>query len=298
MVAKTAALPSRKFVAYWRLMRFNSLAVVMLLYWPGLWSLFVASGGVPPLWLAAWFLIGAFVMSALGCVLNDYADRDVDALVDRTKSRPLVSGEILPNEALGLAVLLGAAAMGLLMALNSATFWLAMAGAMLVLTYPFTKRVFAIPQLYLAFAYSFAVPMAFCAVLGEVPAEGWALYLANFFWVLAYDTTYAIADKPDDLKVGIYTSPIFFGKHDVAAVMTFHALFIASLALVGHFMLDAGPWLYAGLAVAAVMMAAQYPRIKDRNRPNCTKSFLFNQWIGMAIAAGFALNFCPPGSWL
>ncbi|MCB1945171.1 MAG: 4-hydroxybenzoate octaprenyltransferase, partial [Thauera sp.] len=202
---------SDKLPHYARLMRIDKPIGTLLLLWPTLWALWIAAEGWPPLYILAIFIAGTFLMRSAGCVINDYADRDFDGHVERTRNRPLATGVVSPGEALALAAVLSAAAFVLVLPLNTLTILLSVPALLLAGSYPFTKRFFAIPQAYLGIAFGFGIPMAFAAVTGTVPATGWLMLLANIFWAVAYDTEYAMVDRPDDLKIGIKTSAITFG---------------------------------------------------------------------------------------
>ncbi|HMJ50308.1 MAG TPA: 4-hydroxybenzoate octaprenyltransferase, partial [Burkholderiales bacterium] len=224
-----------------------------------------------------------------GCVINDYADRDIDKQVERTRNRPLARGQVGANEALLLAALLALFAFLLILRLHPLVIVLAVPALLIAVSYPFTKRFFAIPQAYLGIAFGFGIPMAYAANVGAVPSVAWVLVLANVFWAIAYDTEYAMVDRDDDVKVGIKTSAITFGKYDVLAVMSCYAVMLAILAGVGvNFKF--GALYFAGLLVAAGIMGYHYTLIKNRERDKCFKAFLHNNWIGAAIFAGIALD--------
>ena len=234
-------------------------------------------------------------MRSAGCVINDYADRDFDRHVERTKERPLTAGKVTTKEALALFAGLSLCAFALVLLLgNPLVIWMSVPALFLAASYPFTKRFLAIPQAYLGVAFGFGIPMAYAAYLGEVPAEAWWLLLANVFWAMAYDTEYAMVDREDDLKIGIRTSAITFGRFDVAAVMFCYAMTLGIIARVG-WTLHLGWIFYAGLAVAAAIMGVHYTWIRGRERIACFKAFLHNNWVGAAIFAGIALDFLISG---
>ena len=285
-----------KLDAYERLMRLDKPIGILLLLWPTLWGLWLSSGGQPA-WMLVWiFVLGTVLMRSVGCVVNDMADARFDAQVERTRGRPLVTGEVSRKEAAMLAVLLTLAAFVLVLPLNRFTLLLSLAALALAATYPFTKRFFALPQAYLGIAFGFGIPMAYAAQMGTVPMAAWWLLLANVFWAIAYDTQYAMVDRDDDVKIGIRTAAITFGRYDVTAIMICYALMLAVLVLVGmqyHF----GLYYHAGLAVAAGIMVYHYTLIRARSREGCFKAFLHNNWVGAAVFAGIAaqLQWGTPG---
>jgi 4-hydroxybenzoate polyprenyltransferase len=281
---------SDKLPHYARLMRIDKPIGTLLLLWPTLWALWIAAEGWPPLYILAIFIVGTFLMRSAGCVINDYADRDFDGHVERTRNRPLATGAVSPGEALALAAGLSAAAFVLVLPLNTLTILLSVPALLLAGSYPFTKRFFAIPQAYLGIAFGFGIPMAFAAVTGTVPATGWLMLLANIFWAVAYDTEYAMVDRPDDLKIGIKTSAITFGRHDVLAVMLCYAAAFALLAVVGVLAGLGFAW-YLGLVVACAIAGYHYTLIRARDRADCFKAFRHNNWVGGAIFAGLFIDF-------
>ncbi|MBT9497086.1 MAG: 4-hydroxybenzoate octaprenyltransferase [Zoogloea sp.] len=275
---------------YEKLMRLDKPIGILLLLWPTLWALWVAGAGRPSLLVVAIFVIGTVLMRSAGCVINDYADRNFDGHVERTRNRPLAAGRVRPKEALLLAAGLSALSFLLILPLNGLTIALSVPALFLAGSYPFTKRFLAIPQAYLGIAFGFGIPMSFAALQGEVPLVGWVMLIANVFWAVAYDTEYAMVDRPDDLKIGIKTSAITFGRFEVTAIMVCYA---ATLLLVGWAGLHTGRGaaFIAGLAVAAGMMGYHYMLIRDRDRPRCFKAFLHNNWVGGVIFAGWALDY-------
>ncbi|TXH86711.1 4-hydroxybenzoate octaprenyltransferase, partial [Thauera aminoaromatica] len=272
---------SDKLPHYARLMRIDKPIGTLLLLWPTLWALWIAAAGWPPLHILVIFIVGTFLMRSAGCVINDYADRDFDGHVERTRTRPLATGVVSPGEALALAAALSAAAFVLVLPLNTLTILLSVPALLLAGSYPFTKRFFAIPQAYLGIAFGFGIPMAFAAVTGTVPATGWLMLLANIFWAVAYDTEYAMVDRPDDLKIGIKTSAITFGRHDVLAVMLCYAATFVLLTVVGALAGLGFAW-YAGLVVACAIAGYHYTLIRARDRADCFKAFRHNNWVGGA----------------
>lgn len=271
--------------AYEKLVRLDKPIGTLLLLWPTLWALWLSSRGRPD-WKIVWiFILGTVLMRSAGCAINDYADRDFDAHVKRTKDRPLASGRVTPKEALMVAGVLAILAFILVCQLNRLVIALSLAALFVAISYPFLKRFMSLPQAYLGVAFGFGIPMAYAAHKNTVPMVAWWILLANVFWAMAYDTAYAMVDRDDDLKIGIKSSAILFGAFDVAAVMLSHALFIAVLAWVGWQQGYRWPY-YSGLALAALLGAAQFPMIKDRTREGCFKAFRFNNWVGGAVFLG------------
>lgn len=273
---------------YERLMRLDKPIGILLLLWPTLWALWLSSLGRPLLVVLWVFLLGTVLMRSAGCVINDIADRDFDPHVARTKERPLAAGRVSVKEALLLFTGLVLLAFALVVALgNSLVLMLSIPALFLAASYPFTKRFFAIPQAYLGIAFGFGIPMAFAAHLGYVPALAWWLLLANVFWAIAYDTEYAMVDREDDLKIGIKTSAITFGRFDVVAVMVCYALTLAILAGIGWWMRFSVIY-YGGLVVAGLLAVYHYSLIRERQPARCFKAFLHNNYVGLAIFAGLA----------
>ena len=279
-----------KLDAYERLMRLDKPIGILLLLWPTLWALWVASRGVPDWITLLIFVTGTVLMRSAGCVMNDIADRKYDGLVERTKNRPLATGEVSLKEAYGLAILLALLAFCLVLLFNKTTILLSFVALFLAFTYPFTKRFLAIPQAYLGVAFGFGIPMAFAAVNDYIPPLAWVLLVANVFWAIAYDTEYAMVDRDDDLKIGIKSSAIFFGKYDVIAVMVCYAILLGLMAYVGNFMGYGKPY-FIGLATSLLLVCRQYTLIQNRDKSNCFKAFLHNNWIGLAIFVGLATHY-------
>lgn len=275
---------------YVRLLRLDKPIGILLLLWPTLWGLWFAAGGIPPLPVLLIFVAGVVLMRSAGCAINDYADRNFDAHVERTQARPLATGEVSPREALLLAGGLSLLALILILPLGRLVILLSVPALLLAASYPFTKRFFVIPQAYLGIAFGFGIPMAYAAVRGEVPVEAWLLLLANVFWSVAYDTQYAMVDRPDDLKIGIKTSAITFGRHDIAAVAFCYAASLLLLGFIGSSN-DTGAFFFAGLAIAAGIAIYHLWLIRDRDRQACFKAFLHNTWFGFAVFAGLLLDF-------
>ncbi len=281
---------SQRLSEYGKLMRIDKPIGILLLLWPTLWALWVAGGGRPALGVVLIFVAGTVLMRSAGCVINDYADKDFDGHVERTRLRPLAARRVTPGEALALAAGLALVSFLLVLPLNGLTIALSVPAVFLAGSYPFTKRFLAIPQAYLGIAFGFGIPMAFAALQGEVPLVAWVMLLANVFWAVAYDTEYAMVDRPDDLKIGIKTSAITFGRFDVAAVMACYALTLVLLGWVG-LSTGRGALFVLGLALAAAIMAYHYTLIRERDRRKCFKAFLHNNWVGAAIFAGWVLDY-------
>ena len=275
---------------YEKLMRLDKPIGILLLLWPTLWAQWLASHGQPD-WLILWiFTIGVVVMRSAGCVINDYADRDFDAHVERTRERPLAAGKVSPKEALLLAGGLALLAFLLVLPLGKLVIGLSFVALFLAASYPFTKRFFAIPQAYLGIAFGFGIPMSYAALWGEVPMEAWLLLMANVFWAIAYDTEYAMVDRADDLKIGIKTSAITFGRFDRAAIGVCYAATLALLAWVG-WQRQMDVVYYAGLGVAAAIAGYHLVLIRHRDPRQCFRAFLHNTWFGAAVFGGIALNY-------
>lgn len=272
---------------YIQLTRLNRPIGILLLLWPTLWGIWIAGAGNPVWNIVFIFTLGTVLMRSAGCVINDYADRDIDRHVRRTKERPLTSGKIGTREALLLAAGLALLALLLILPLNDLTLWLSVPAVFLAASYPFTKRFLAIPQAYLGIAFGFGIPMAFAATLGSVPLVAWLLLLANIFWCVAYDTEYAMVDRDDDIHLGIHSSALFFGRYDVTAVMACYAMALLLLVVVGLMEGFGLPYI-AGLIAAATIALYHYTLIRGRQRELCFKAFLHNNWFGAAVFAGVA----------
>jgi 4-hydroxybenzoate polyprenyltransferase len=281
---------NKKLDAYERLMRLDKPIGILLLLWPTLWALWLASRGLPDWITLLIFVTGAVLMRSAGCVMNDIADRKYDGLVERTKNRPLATGEVSVKEAYILAAGLALLAFCLVILFNKTTIFLSFVALFLAATYPFTKRFLAIPQAYLGMAFGFGIPMAFAAVNDYIPPLAWILLVANVFWAIAYDTEYAMVDRDDDLKIGIKSSAIFFGKYDVIAVMACYAIMFALLAYIGKFM-GFGKFYFIGLGAALLLACRQYVLIQKRLKTDCFKAFLHNNWIGLAVFLGLAAEY-------
>jgi 4-hydroxybenzoate polyprenyltransferase len=281
---------------YERLMRLDKPIGTLLLLWPTLWALWIAAEGRPSWALVVIFSLGTLLMRSAGCVMNDLADAGYDRHVERTRERPLATGVVTRGEAVALAALLVACSFALVLFLNPLTILLSVVALFLAASYPLTKRFLAIPQAYLGIAFGFGIPMATAAQLGALTTTAWLLLAANVFWAVAYDTEYAMVDRNDDVRIGIKTSAITFGRYDVAAVMLCYGATLAILAYVGLRERLAWPY-YAGLAVAAAMMGYHYVLIRGRTRDGCFKAFLHNNWVGGAIFAGIFAAYALAGAW-
>jgi 4-hydroxybenzoate polyprenyltransferase len=275
---------------YAQLIRADKLIGILLLLWPTLIALWIASDGKPDWTLVVIFSLGTALMRSAGCAVNDFADRDFDKHVKRTAERPLTSGKIAAWEAIMVAVVLALISFALILPLNTLTKQLSVAAVLIAASYPYFKRFFAIPQAYLGIAFGFGIPMAYAAVQNTVPAAAWLLLLANVFWAIAYDTEYAMVDRDDDIKIGIKTSAITFGRFDVLAVMVCYAAMLGITLLVG-WQVGLRGWFVAGLAVAAACAVYHYALIRDRDRMRCFAAFRHNNWLGAAVFGGIALDY-------
>ncbi len=279
----------QRLTAYEKLMRLDKPIGILLLLWPTLWGLWFAAGGLPPPDVLLIFFTGTVLMRCAGCVINDYADRNFDPHVERTKDRPLAAGIIRPKEALALAAVLMLLAFGLVLLLTPLTIKLAVVAAAIAIIYPYVKRVFPLPQVWLGIAFGFGIPMAYAELWHALPRVAWLLLIATLFWAIAYDTAYAMVDRDDDQKIGVKSSAILFGRYDVAGVMTAHALFLGLMAWIGWWQ-QRDVFYYAGLAAAVALVLYQYLLIRDRTREGCFKAFLNNNWVGCVIFIGLAAD--------
>ncbi len=279
-----------KLPLYFRLIRLDKPIGTVLLLWPTLYAMWLAADGVPDWKLLLIFTLGTFLMRSAGCAINDYADQDFDRHVKRTAERPITSGRVSGKEALAIAALLSLIAFCLILPLNALTKQMSVAALIIAGTYPYFKRFFAIPQAYLGIAFGFGIPMAFAAIQNQVPPLAWLLLLGNIFWTLAYDTEYAMVDRDDDLKIGIKTSAITFGRYDVAIIMFCYAIHLAILLVCG-WQQGLRLWFVAGLAVAAGIAVYHYKLIRERSREGCFYAFRHNNWLGGVIFAGVVLDY-------
>ena len=283
-----------RLLLYWQLTRNDRPIGWLLLLWPTWWGLWLASEGVPPLWTWMVFTAGVWLTRSAGCVINDYADRWLDPHVERTRERPLATGAVRGREALALFAALMLAAFALVLTMNTLTVWLSLVGLVLAASYPYLKRYTHLPQVYLGMSFGWAIPMAFAAVTGEVPALAWLLYVANILWSTAYDTWYAMVDREDDIKLGAKSTAILFGDLDLGVQGVLYALFFAALWLVGQ-RAGLGGWYHAGLGVAAALVAWEFWISRTRDRGQLFRAFVHNHWVGMAVFAGIALHFALAG---
>jgi 4-hydroxybenzoate polyprenyltransferase len=278
-------LTTAKLNAYWRLMRADKPIGIYLLLWPCVWALWIASSGVPDLHILVVFILGVIVMRSAGCVINDYADRNIDGLVERSSTRPLVTGEVTEKEALGLFFLLLIFALMLVLTLNWQTIIMSLGGLMLATIYPFMKRYTHLPQVILGAAFGWSIPMVFVATGQPLNWIVWVLYVANLAWTVAFDTQYAMVDKNDDIKIGVKSTAILFGQYDkliIILLQIFSLLLLTTAAL----------WLklswsfYLALVISMVLFLYQQKLIKDRDRSLCFKAFLHNHYVGLVLALG------------
>lgn len=283
-----------RWVLYALLVRLHRPIGTLLLLWPTLWALWFASDGWPQPYLLFAFSLGTLLMRSAGCAINDYADRDFDRHVARTRARPVTTGAIAPWEALAVAATLALAAFVLVLPMNGLAIALSFVAAFVAASYPYTKRFLALPQAYLGIAFGFGIPMAYAAVLGGLPPAAWLLLLANVFWALAYDTEYAMVDRDDDLRIGIRTAAITFGRYDVLAVMVCYAATLALLAVVG-WLEQRGLWYALGLAAAGAITVYHWRLIRHRERDGCFAAFNHNNWWGAAVMAGLLLDYAAAG---
>jgi 4-hydroxybenzoate polyprenyltransferase len=281
---------TRRLDAYERLIRLDKPIGTLLLLWPTLWAVWLAARGRPPFDVVIIFVVGTLLMRSAGCAINDYADRAFDAHVERTRARPLATGEIQPREAIALAAVLSAAAFALVLFLGPLAIALSVAGLAIAAAYPFTKRFFPLPQAFLGIAFGFGIPMAYAAIRERLPLECWVLFCANVFYSFAYDTEYAMVDRDDDARLGLRTSALTLGRWDVAAVMASYAAMLAILGALGAALGLAWPY-YAGLAVAAGLASYHWVLIRSRSREGCFKAFMHSNWVGGAIFLGIVASF-------
>ncbi|HQY09900.1 MAG: 4-hydroxybenzoate octaprenyltransferase [Burkholderiales bacterium] len=284
------APPGARLALYLNLIRWDRPAGWLLLLWPTLAALWMASGGFPGWHLLVVFTLGTVLMRSAGCCINDVADREFDRHVKRTAGRPVTSGAVSVREALGVGALLALVAFGLVLTTNALTVQYSFAALAVTLAYPYAKRWVSMPQAVLGVAFSFGIPMAFAAVRSEVPAPAWWLLVGNLFWVLAYDTEYAMVDRDDDLRIGIQTSAITLGRFDVAAVMLFYGVFLALWGWLG-WRFGLGEVFGAGLLLAAAQVLWHHRLIRDRSREGCFQAFKQNHWLGASVFAGVVLDY-------
>ena len=275
---------------YWLLSRFDRPIGILILLWPALWALWVASNGKPDYYVLLVICLGVVLMRAAGCVINDYADREFDPHVERTKQRPIAAGKVTPKEALWLFVILCLVAFGLVLTLNYYTIALSFVAAFLAGSYPFMKRYTHLPQAYLGIAFGWAVPMSFSAQTNQIPVVAWVMYLAVVLWALVYDTMYAMVDKEDDLKIGVKSTAILFGAYDRQIMATLQMVIIALLVVVGLMQQLNWPY-YIGVVVATCLSVYQQKLIFHREKAHCFKAFLNSNYFGMAVFIGLLLSY-------
>jgi 4-hydroxybenzoate polyprenyltransferase len=280
----------QRLLQYAYLMRLHRPIGIFLLLWPALWALWIAGEGSPDPLVLFVFVAGVVLMRSAGCVINDYADRDFDPHVARTRGRPIAAGQVTPRGALILFAVLCLLALGLVLLMNSLTIWLSLVGALLAVTYPFMKRYTHLPQVYLGAAFGWAVPMAFAAQTGEVPRVAWLLFVATILWATAYDTMYGMVDREDDLKIGVKSTAILFGESDRLIIAIIQAVLLLALVFAGQ-AAGLGVYYYFGLLLATALLVYQQYLIRERRPAACFKAFLNNNWFGAAVFGGIVLDY-------
>ena len=286
---------SSKTRALLQLIRFDKPVGTLLLLWPTLWALWLAAQGVPNYELLAIFVAGTFLTRSAGCIINDIADRNLDGAVARTNARPLVTGVVTVREAIALFIVLMMLAFILVLLTNQLTVMLSFAAVLLVCSYPFMKRYTQLPQLVLGAAFSWSIPMAFAAQIGSLPPGLWLVYLGNLLWTMAYDTEYAMVDREDDLKIGIKSTAILFGRYDRLMITMLQALSLICLYLAGQ-AFELGLYFNVSLIVSAALFGYQQHLIRERRPDKCFRAFLHNKWVGMVIFIGVVLNYLTTGT--
>ena len=275
---------------YVYLIRLNSPIGILLLLWPTLWALWLAAEGVPDLKILGIFVVGVVLMRSAGCAINDYVDRKIDPHVGRTQNRPIASGKVSPREAIVIFILLYVIAFGLVLFTNKLTIYYSFGAATLAVIYSFMKRFTFIPQVILGAAFSMAIPMAFAAQTEKVPSIAWLLFTVNLVWIMAYDTMYAMADREEDLKIGVKSTAILFDESDVAITMSLHGMFLLGLYFVGESW-ALGQWFHVGIITAVVLMVHQFNLISTRKPEQCIRAFLNNNYVGMVIFSGIVVHY-------
>ncbi|BDC84483.1 TPA: 4-hydroxybenzoate octaprenyltransferase [Aeromonas hydrophila] len=283
-------LTKERGLAYVQLARIDKPIGTLLLLWPTLWALWLAADGLPDLWTLLVFVVGVFLMRSAGCVINDYADRNFDGHVKRTAGRPLPMGKVKPREVLALFAVLALISFALVLTMNPLTIGLSFAALLLAVCYPFMKRYIPIPQLVLGMAFSWSIPMAYAAQANALPAVAWLVFLANLLWTIAYDTQYAMVDRDDDLKLGLKSSAILFGRHEKRIIGALQLLTLLILLLVGQ-LSELGSSYYWSLLAAAALFVYQQRLIRERQREACFQAFLNNNYVGALIFAGVVINY-------
>jgi 4-hydroxybenzoate polyprenyltransferase len=279
-----------RLIQYSHLMRLNRPVGIYLLLWPTLWALWIAGEGHPDLLVVFVFVSGVVLMRSAGCVINDYADREFDPHVERSRDRPIAAGRVKPKEALALFAVLCLGAFGLVLLMNELTIWLSLAGVILAASYPFMKRYTHLPQVYLGAAFGWAVPMAFAAQTGSVPKLAWLLFVATVLWATVYDTMYGMVDREDDIKIGIKSTAVLFGEADRTIIAIIQLLFLGALLLIGQ-AADLGGYYYFGVLLAAALSIYQQYLIRNREPEYCFQAFLNNNWLGAAVFSGLVLHY-------
>lgn len=280
-----------KLKLYMQLMRMDRPIGIYLLLWPTLWALWIAAEGFPDLNILVVFVLGVVVMRSAGCAINDYADRNIDPLVKRTKDRPLASGKLKKNEALSLFMVLGLMAFVLVLQLNLTTVLLSVGAIVLAASYPFMKRVHSLPQVHLGIAFAWSVPMAYSAVTGHLPTlVGWLIFIATVLWTVAYDTMYALTDKPDDLKIGVKSTAILFGDYNRLIIGVFQVLLLIVLLTIG-IMSRLGNAYYMALFISSLLMVYQQYLLSQSETKNGLRAFLNNNWLGMVVFLGLVIHY-------
>jgi 4-hydroxybenzoate polyprenyltransferase len=277
-------------IAYFHLMRLHKPIGIYLVLWPTLWALWIAAEGIPSLTVLAVFVLGVVVMRSAGCVINDFADREIDGDVKRTKDRPLVTGLISAKQAMIFFIVLCALAFLLVLSMNMLTIYLSVGGLILAVIYPFMKRHTYLPQVFLGAAFAWAVPMAYAAETNSVPSIVWLIYMATLIWTVAYDTMYAMVDRDDDLKIGVKSTAILFGNSDRAIIAFLQVLVVLTLCIIGQ-QAKLGQYFYLGIVVSSVLFVYQQHLIRHRDRDACFKAFLNNNWVGLVLFCAIFLDY-------
>lgn len=289
-VKSMALFCKQRLVYYWQLTRFDKPIGILLLLWPTLSALWLASNGTPSLPLLIIFILGTLFMRAAGCAINDFADHAIDSHVARTKNRVLAQDKISRQEALGVAITLAAFASSLLILLNGLTQCLALIAGAIAMSYPYSKRFFILPQAYLGIAFGMGILMAYSATQNQLPSTAWIFFIANIFWTIAYDTEYALVDKADDMTLNIYTSAITFGRFDVLAIMLCYCTYLGLMIITGY-LLDLGKSFLLSILICACLVGYHYWLVRKRIPKRCFRAFMHNNWIGCTIFLGIVLDF-------
>ncbi len=283
-------MTQEKLTAFWQLMRLDRPIGTLLLLWPTLWALTIAAEGMPDVHVLFVFVVGVFLMRSAGCVINDFADRKVDGHVKRTQARPLPAGKVTSKEAIGLFLVLGVISFLLVLTMNTLTIQLSFVGIVLAFIYPFMKRFTHLPQLFLGLAFSWAIPMAWAAQTQELPMMVWFVFIINALWTVAYDTQYAMVDRDDDLKIGIKSTAILFGRLDKLVIGVLQLITLAMLVALG-LSYQLGQTFYWTVLIAGALFVYQQHLMRHRERDACFKAFLNNNYVGMVIAVGLLMAF-------